>query len=370
MIRIDEIYSNTFWAWFQQNRPGTRMFMCEPFGRSDADSVINYGVNNLTELNYTFFFDQEPIDLARHRATFDLVKTNVWDLEHHKPATRGFFVTSEKTSDTVEQICKQYGWQSLYYWFHGWAALDWFRGYNRSFLMQPYAERTITCTFVMPNRIIAGERQHRLIMLYHIFRMNLQQNHISCPAICPVENISVHEAVKPLETQYPDIEEVFARELFPKQFVGEANAPMHSYQLSLFEECAESLLYLVTETIATGRRHHLTEKIFKPIALKMPFVLVSTAGSLEYLRSYGFRTFDHVWDETYDLIEDDHARYAAVARTLKDIDELPTGCKQRLSRAAQETCEYNYEHFYSGGFEQRLWAELTDMLQEFKRYDV
>jgi hypothetical protein len=96
----------------------------------------------------------------------------------------------------------------------------------------------------------------------------------------------------------------------------------------------------------------------------MPFIVVSTAGSLAYLRSYGFRTFDHIWDETYDTVLDDSARYAAVARTLKDIDELPTKCKQRLLREAQDTCEHNYNHFYSGGFEQRLWAELNTMLRE------
>jgi hypothetical protein len=56
---------------------------------------------------------------------------------------------------------------------------------------------------------------------------------------------------------------------------------MHSCWLSLFDQSAESLLYLVTETVATGRRHHLTEKTFKPIAMGMPFVIVGTQGSLQ-----------------------------------------------------------------------------------------
>ena len=366
MIRIDEIYRNTFWAWFEQNRPGTRMFMCEPFGRSDPGSIINYGTNHPSELNYTFFFDQEPIDLARHQATFDLVKKYVWDLEYLKPdTTQGFLVTSEKHSDTVDLVCKQYNWKPLYYWFHGWAALDWYRGYDRTFLMPGPKDRTISRTFVMPNRIIAGERQHRLIMLYHIFKRELDANHISCPSVCPAENIDIHVAIKTLESRYPDIGEVFANTQFPKSFVGEANAPMHSYQLSLFTECSQSLLYLVTETVARGRRCHLTEKTFKPIALNMPFVLVSTAHSLAYLRSYGFRTFDTLWSEAYDLIEDDDLRYAAIADVLQSLDSLNAQEKQDLFDAAAEICEYNYKHFYSGTFESVLWAELTAMLDEF-----
>jgi hypothetical protein len=197
--------------------------------------------------------------------------------------------------------------------------------------------------------------------------MDLDNNHISCPAVCPAENISILEAVKSLAITYPDIEEVFANTCFPKQFVGEANAPMHSYQLSLFTESAESLLYLVTETVARGRRNHLTEKTFKPIALCMPFVLVSTAHSLEYLRSYGFRTFDTLWSEAYDLVEDDDLRYACIADLLNSLDRLSTQEKQRLFLEAAEICEHNYEHFYSGGFEAVLWTELNAMLQELER---
>jgi hypothetical protein len=196
--------------------------------------------------------------------------------------------------------------------------------------------------------------------------MNMLDNHISCPLTCPAENISVHEAVKTLEFEYPDIQEVFANTTFPKQFVGEANAPMHSYQLDLFRESAESLLYLVTETVAQGRRNHLTEKTFKPICLRMPFVLVSTAHSLRYLRSYGFRTFDTLWSEAYDLIEDDEARYSAVADVLGELDRLSVQDKQGLFLEAAEICEHNYRHFYSGGFEQILWRELTDMLAELE----
>jgi len=76
MIRIDEIYNNTFWPWLRDNRTGFRMFMCDPFGRSDPDSVINYGRNDVQEYNYIFFFDQEPIHLTQHLPTFRRVEDN------------------------------------------------------------------------------------------------------------------------------------------------------------------------------------------------------------------------------------------------------------------------------------------------------
>ncbi len=343
------------------------MFVCDPFGRSDPDSVVNYGRDDVHEHNYIFFFDQEPIHLNIHLPTFDEVQRRNKDITHKrgpdKPQTDpgGYLLTSERDSDNVDALCAQYQWKPLYYFFHGWAALDWYRGYDKTFLIQPWTERTITRTFIAPNRIIAGERQHRLEVLYHIFRNGMLDNHISCPKICPAENISILDAVRPLAAKYPDIEAVFARQTLPIEFAGETGAPMHSCWLSLFDECADSLLYLVTETVATGRRHHITEKTFKPIAMGMPFIIVGTQGSLEYLRSYGFRTFEGIWDESYDMAEDD-VRIERIASLLRSLDELPPEAKQHLFEQAQEVIEHNWNHFYNGGFEAILWAELKDML--------
>ena len=361
MVRIDEIYTNTFRTWLDRNRPGTRLFYCDPFGRSDADSVISYGDNSEKYYNYTFFFDQEPIDLARHFATFQRVRLHSEDIEMNCP-NPGYLITSEQNSATVDHVCEHYGWTRLYYFFHGWAALDWYRGYDRTFLMPEPKDRKITRTFIMPNRIIAGDRRHRLVMLYHIFKYGMLDNWISCPDVCPAENITIAEAVKPLIESHPDIEQVFAQQQFPISFPGETNSPMHSCWLSLFDESASSLLYLVTETVATGQRLHLTEKTFKPICLRMPFIIVGTQGSLRYLRSYGFKTFGDLWDESYDDEINDDQRIEKIAFILKSMDILPAHEKQRLFDQAQEICEYNYNHFYSGGFEKILWRELTEML--------
>jgi imidazoleglycerol phosphate dehydratase HisB len=154
---------------------------------------------------------------------------------------------------------------------------------------------------------------------------------------------------------------VFAAQQLPINFEGETDHPMHSCWLSLFDEAADSLLYLVTETVATGRRHHITEKTFKPIAMGMPFVIVGTKGSLKYLRSYGFRTFEGIWDESYDDAEDD-VRIQRIASLLRSLDELSVEAKQDLFDQARPIIEHNWNHFYGGGFEAVLWQELKDML--------
>lgn len=357
MIRIDEIYCNIFLPKLQE-KPLRGMHYFDPFGSVKFEDLLTGEPIPWDENAHRYlFWDQEPL----HKDTVDLAL---------KPFVKMFngtrhIITSERNSEFVDYVVNTYKLIPHYYFFHGWAALDWYRGYDRTFLMTEPSKRQITKTFIMPNRIVAGARQHRLFMLYHIFKYNMTDNWISCPAVCPAENISIADAVQPLSGMYHDITKVFASQNLPMEFPNESGHPMHSARLSLFKECSESLLYLVTETVATGRRQHLTEKTFKPICLRMPFILLGPAGSLKYLRSYGFKTFWPLWDESYDDEINDIQRIEKISWTLRALDAVPNSEKQRLFDLAQEICEYNYTHFYNGGFEQILWKELTEMIAEF-----
>jgi len=329
----------------------------DPFGSVKFEDLCNVPpIDNVTKAVRYLFWDQEP--LHQH-----LVDQALSEFVNMFTQGQRHIITSEYNSNNVKYVCNTYGFQPHYYFFHGWAALDWFRGYNRSFLMPAPENRNIKKTFIAPNRIIAGARQHRLLMLYHMFKNNLHHNWISCPETCPAEEISVYTAAGQLKHLYPDIESVFARTEFPRSFPGETNSPMHSYQLSLFDESAESLLYVVTETVADGARQHLTEKTFKPICLNMPFVVVGTAGSLDYLRRYGFKTFESLWDESYDLETNDVRRIEKIGQLLKDLDQLSLAEKQQLFHHASAITQHNFDHFYNGAFEQILWTELTNMLE-------
>ena len=141
---------------------------------------------------------------------------------------------------------------------------------------------------------------------------------------------------------------------------------MHSCWLSLFQENSQSLAHVVTETVFHGRRHHLTEKTFKPICLRMPFVMVSTAGSLQYLKRYGFRTFSDIWDESYDHEINDDLRLEKISQLLKDLDSQSPQELQKIYQSAIPILEHNFQHFYGGGFETILWQELQNMLIDLK----
>lgn len=360
MIRIDEIYNNVIWPWLSQNRFGTRLYFCDPPGVSSPDALLNHGRDDIDENDFVFCHDQEPIHIDLHKALFDEVYLRSEDGIVQR--TSGNIIVSER-GEFVDTIVKLYGWRPHYYFYHGWAALDWYRGYNRTFLISQPEDRCPTRAFFSPNRIVGGKRDHRVLFLYHVFSENLEHNWISAPFICPQENVSILDIAARHQKRYPDIVRVMEQASLPKLFPGESTQLMTSCWLSNFAESEDSLVYVVTETVYFGDRLHLTEKIFKPIVLGMPFIVVAPCGSLQYLRSYGFKTFGHVWDESYDEETDDFLRLEKVIGLLKQFDRLSVKEKLDIYKTCLPIINYNKNHFFNGDFEDILWEEFVTMLQ-------
>jgi hypothetical protein len=398
------------------------MFFCDPPGHTGPEHLFNLGQDDIIENDYVFFHDQEPVHLDIFETLFTEVILRNYDISCRLNGIRAFVVDSRinwpdiefKTNliqwletnyspidyspdspidifrnniekfaefknhnsflfnnghvivsergEYVEQLCQQYGWTSHYYFYHGWACQDWFRGYDRAFLIPRAQDRNPTQTFMSPNRIVAGKRDHRVLFLYHVFRHGLQNNHITAPRTCPVENIDITSIAQKYNNVYQDITQVFDQAQLPRLFAGEETQQMTSCWLGNFAEAQDSLVYVPTETVYFGRRTHITEKTFKAIALEMPFVLVAPAHSLAYMREYGFQTFAGILDESYDEETDDIRRVERVVQLLKDLDNLSVRERQQIHRACLPRVEHNYNHFYRGGFADVLWRELTNML--------
>ena len=101
------------------------------------------------------------------------------------------------------------------------------------------------------------------------------------------------------------------------------------------------LFHIVTETIFYDEKLHLTEKIFKPIVARRPFILVGAPGNLAYLKSYGFRTFDRWIDESYDLEQDPDQRLVKIVNEIDKLCKLSEWELVQMYNEMQEILEYN-----------------------------
>jgi hypothetical protein len=103
---------------------------------------------------------------------------------------------------------------------------------------------------------------------------------------------------------------------------------------------------LVTETIFYEDKVHLTEKIFKPIVARTPFLLLAGPGNLAYLRSYGFKTFGDYWDESYDAMTNNVERFDSVLAILEKLCNMPHHELVEMKQDMQHILDHNFNTFF------------------------
>jgi len=84
----------------------------------------------------------------------------------------------------------------------------------------------------------------------------------------------------------------------------------------------------------------VTEKTFKPIAFRHPFLVCGMPGTLEFLRNLGFETYENIFDESYDKLEFFDDRLELVYNDIKNFD---TTCYN--DSVTKQKIKHNYDHF-------------------------
>lgn len=115
---------------------------------------------------------------------------------------------------------------------------------------------------------------------------------------------------------------------------GEWNATRRFYQ--------NSLISIITETNFDLPELTLTEKSFKPIKEKHPFIILGVPGALKAMREMGFKTFSEFWDESYDTQESPEVRMMQVSFITEQISKWTPEQILDFKRRVKPILEHNY----------------------------
>ncbi len=91
----------------------------------------------------------------------------------------------------------------------------------------------------------------------------------------------------------------------------------------------------------------ISEKLYKPIAHRHPFVVAGINRTLEYLRKAGYKTFDGIINEEYDQIEDDELRLQALEEEVLRLANLTDDEWLVLQVQLKPIIDHNYNHLLS-----------------------
>ena len=244
-----------------------------------------------------------------------------------------------------------------YYFFHGFAALDWFGDLKYYPPIRNYSR-----VFISFNNLYLKKRSYRLNLIARLLAKSLDQSgYISLPHQDLNDNIKKEIFSKDCLLSVDSKKIVYENLCIntPKLIIDTED---HKGELSANENLeilTQGLFHIVTETIFYDQKLHLTEKIFKPIAARRPFLLVAAPGNRAYLKSYAFKTFDRWIDESYDLEPNHDKRISLIVQEIERLCQMPKAELDRIYQEMWAVLDYNFEWFYNG-FKHLIVNELVD----------
>ena len=125
--------------------------------------------------------------------------------------------------------------------------------------------------------------------------------------------------------------------------IDSTNFKMNHWDTNKNEFSYNNLIFIVTETLFQGDINNifLTEKTFKPISLKMPFIVIGQPLTLKRLQEAGYKTFSHLWDESYDETFDPVQRMEKVCNVVEHLSTMSTTDLANMIKQSFEILEHN-----------------------------
>lgn len=108
------------------------------------------------------------------------------------------------------------------------------------------------------------------------------------------------------------------------------------------EHCSKSFMFLVTETHFKNNTLFLSEKTFKPVLLRMPFISLGNPGTLEVLKELGFKTFNKWIDESYDTDLPLDVRCDIVVSEINRLSKMTNQARLSIRNEMSDILEHNY----------------------------
>lgn len=138
----------------------------------------------------------------------------------------------------------------------------------------------------------------------------------------------------------------------------DTNDLRESFPLKIYDMYAKARVNIVIESRYKENKIMITEKTYKTIVSKKPFLMIAPMGSLKLLRKEGFESFSRLFNEIYDDIDEHTLKVKFIIAEMKKLKNLSNSEFDTEIAKLDELATYNFNRFMSLG---QLTHECTTL---------
>lgn len=137
--------------------------------------------------------------------------------------------------------------------------------------------------------------------------------------------------------------------ILPLKVFGKSNNELDdSFYINRFNNqiCLDTFFSVISEAHCgdSDETMFISEKTFKVIACRHPFIIMGNKDSMRKMREIGYKTFEGFIDESYDSLPT-HERMESIIESIRKIDKLKN--KIEWFKSLEEIVEHNYNNLMS-----------------------
>ena len=116
-----------------------------------------------------------------------------------------------------------------------------------------------------------------------------------------------------------------------------------NFDYGIPREYFESCIDIVTESLVEFSTH-FSEKTYKQIFYKKPFITIAGPYYYETLSDYGFELYDEIFNYDFDSEENYEKRIDNILMQIKELNSLSLREIKSLCEKVKSKIDYNYDH--------------------------
>jgi hypothetical protein len=113
----------------------------------------------------------------------------------------------------------------------------------------------------------------------------------------------------------------------------------------LSDTISKTLVHIILETEFDDEEIHVTEKTWRAISVRKPFIIYGNTGCLDWLHKHGYKTFHPFINEEYDAMDDNILRKDMILAEMNRISKMSSEELMHLINGCKESIEHNHRLF-------------------------